>query len=287
MGNSRRHHYIPRFLIDNFTDTDNKVWIYDKEKRELLKNKRSSKAIFFEMDRNNFNVNNETLDKIELIYSDIDNLLSRNLKKVLTTHEMVGRELTMLISLVTLIKWRIPASDERFYKQFIDIPIEQLGLKIRPVDREMEVNEKVVKKIKEMDIVKELNRILLSIQPLVREENLNEIYKNCFIVSYDEFPALLGDVPIIENPNIGYETLEDFIFPLSTNETLICKRSAEKYVSSKLFYRQRDLTTFHLAKKYVVCKSKEHLLKIVEIYSTLMKNNNTHLLTKYVFEFII
>jgi len=283
---SRRHHYIPRFLIDKFADFDNKVWVYNKEEGKILKSKQSSKSIFFEMDRNNFGVNGKNIDNIELMYSEVDNLLSKNLDKVLSTHSMSGRELTMLILLVTLTKWRIPASDEKFINQFKDIPIEQLGFAIRPIDREMLVNEEDVNRIKGMEIVKEINRLLLSIQPLLREENLDEIHKNCFIVSDNEFPALLGDVPIIESPNSSYETLENFIFPLSSNETLICKRGAEKYVSQKIFYIQKDLTTFHLANKYVICKSKEQLLKIADIYSTLLTENKTHLLTKYVFEFI-
>lgn len=286
MAISRRHHYIPRFLIDNFADIDNKVWVYNKEEGKILKNKQSSKSIFFEMDRNNFDVNGKTIDNIELMYSEVDNLLSKNLDKVLSTHAMTGRELTLLILLVTLTKWRIPASDEKFIKNFKDIPIEQLGLKIRPIDKGMKANEEDIKRIKEMEIVKEVNRLLLSIQPLIREDNLDEIHKNCFIVSEDEFPSLLGDVPIIENPNNSYETLEDFIFPLSSIETLICKRGAEKYVSQKIFHIQKDLTTFHLANKYVICKSKEQLLKIADIYSTLLTEKKTHLLTKYVFEFI-
>ena len=283
---SRRHHYIPRFLIGNFADIDNKVWVYNKAEGKILKNKQSPKSIFFEIDRNNFDVNGKTIDNIELMYSDVDNLLSKNLDKVLSTHSMTGRELTLLILLVTLTKWRIPASDEKFIQEYKNIPIEQLGLKIRPVDREIKVNEDDINRIKEMEIVKEVNRLLLSIQPLLREEKLNEIHKNCFIISDDEFPSLLGDVPIIENQNNSYETLEDFIFPLSSNETLVCKRGAEKYISQKIFHIQKDLTTFHLANKYVICKSKEQLLKIAEIYSTLLKDNKSHLLSKYVFEFI-
>lgn len=283
---SRRHHYIPRFLIDKFADIDNKVWVYNKEEGRILKNKQSSKSIFFEIDRNNFDVNGRTIDNLELIYGAVDNLLSKNLEKVLTTQTMTGRELTLLILLVTLTKWRIPASDENFINKFKDIPIEKLGLAIRPVDTTKDVNEDELRRIKDMEIVKEVNRLLLSIQPLLREENLDDIHKNCFIVSDDEFPSLLGDVPLIENQNDSCDTLEDFIFPLSSRETLICKRGSEKYISQKLFYIQRDLTTFHLANKYVVCKSKEQLIKIAEIYSRLQTEKNTHLLIKYLFEFI-
>lgn len=238
------------------------------------------------MDRNNFHVNGETVDNIERMYSEVDNLLAKTLANVLSSHSMTGTELTMLILLVTLTKWRIPAYDDKFYNGLKDIPIEQLGLAIRPVGENKEVNIDEANKIKEMGIVQKVNRLLLSVQPLIKEQHLHEIHTNCFIVSDDTFPSLLGDVPLIEKPNDSYDNLEDFIFPLSSTDTLICKRGAEKHISQKVFYIQKDLTTFHLANKYVICKSKEQLLKIVAIYSKLVAENKTHLLQKYVFEFI-
>jgi len=289
MAISKRHHYIPRFLIQQFVDSDNKVWVYDKEKGKVWDIKQSSKSIFFEMNRNNFEVDGEMVDDLERIYGEADNLLSKNLKKVLSTDSEVKEdELLNLIFFVTLTKWRIPASDEKFCK-YKDIPIEQLGATIRPVDRKMEVNEQKVNNIKEILASEEVNRILLAFQPLLREKTLEEIYKNCFTVSDfsdNKFPPLLGDVPIIETPNTGYETLGDFIFPLSTHKTLICKKGAEKYVPNKvLFYIQRNLTTFHLAEKYVVCKSKEQLLNVAKVYSGLLTEHKTHLL-EYVFNTI-
>ena len=183
---SKRHHYIPRFLIDNFADTDNKVWVYDKNKGEIIKNKRSSKSIFFEMDRNNFEVDGKKTDDIEQMYGAVDDMFSKNLEKVLSTQSMTGTELTMLIALVTFIKWRIPASDEDFNKNFKNIPIEQLGAAIRPIDRDKEIDDEKVEKIKEMDIAKEVNRFLLPLQPLIREKNLDDIHKNCFLLSSSE-----------------------------------------------------------------------------------------------------
>ncbi|MBC3540414.1 DUF4238 domain-containing protein [Rufibacter sediminis] len=284
MAISNRHHYIPRFLIDKFTDSDKKVWVYNKIEGRIQKNKQSSKSIFFEMGRNNFDINGEKADNIEQLYGEVDNLLSKNLEKVLSTHSMSGRELTLLILLVSLTKWRIPSSDERFKSQFQDIPSEQLGLAIRPIGK-TESDEEALKKIKEMDFIKEVNRLLLPIQPLLREENLNEIHKNCFIVSHEDFPSLLGDTPIIESLNTSYETLGNFIFPLSKNETLVCKRGTSKKNPQTVFYIQKDLTMFHLAQKYVVCKSKEHLLNIARIHQTLLQENKAHLLTKYIFNF--
>lgn len=76
---SRRHHYIPRFLIDKFSEDGNKVWVYNKEEDRILKSKQSSKSVFFEIGRNNFDLNGQTVDNIELMYSKVDNLLSKNL----------------------------------------------------------------------------------------------------------------------------------------------------------------------------------------------------------------
>jgi hypothetical protein len=283
---SRRHHYIPRFLIKNFSDSNEKLWVYNKQEKRIVSTQQSPKAIFFEWERNLFEVNGEPVDNIEKMYGEVDDLLAKTLEKILSSHTMTGREQTLIIFLVSLMKWRIPKIDSRFHELAKDVPIEKLGLKIRPVDPNAKVNDKDLNEIMDMEIVKEVKRLLLPIQPLINEGILDEIHKNCFIVSDDKFPALLGDCPIIESPNSSYKTLEDFIFPLSSNETFICKKGAEKYISSPFFHVQKDLTIFHLSEKYVACKSREQLENIVKIYSQLEEKKQTHLLAKYAFEFI-
>jgi hypothetical protein len=283
---SHRHHYIPRFLIDKFADESNSVWVYNKIDGTILKNKKSSKSIFFERDRNNFELNDQVVDNIEKLYGDIDSSIAKVLDSVLSTHTMSGRDLTMLILLATFSKWRVPSADEKFHSDSKSIPLEDLGVKIRPVDPLVLPNEKELDAIKEMEIFREVKRLIFSTQSLLNEESLNEIHKNSFIVSYDEFPALLGDVPIIEKKVDHHYKWDYFIFPLSSSETLICSGGTEKRISHKAFYLQKDLTILHIAKKYVVCKSREHLVRILGIYKTLSDENKTHLLEKFIFEYI-
>lgn len=283
---SSRHHYIPRFLINNFSDGDNKLWVFNKETRRITKTKQSSKSIFFEMERNTFRINGEPGDNIEKIYAVIDDLLSKNLEKILSKQEMSGRELTLIILLVSLIKWRIPKVDDKFYDLIKEIPIEDLGIAFRPIDKDAPEDKEAMKKIAEMEIVNEMKRLLLPLQPLLNKEKLDEIHKNCFIVNSNEYPALLGDCPIIEAPNPGFETLEDFIFPLSANDTFICKRGAQKNIFQPLFYIQRDLAIFHLSTSYVACSSSVQLLKVAEMYSLLEAANKTHLLLRNIFKSI-
>ena len=287
MKPSSRHHYIPRFLIKNFADGNNLLWVYNKEQKRILKTQQSPKAIFFEWGRNIFDVNGVPSDNIEKMYAEVDDMLSNTLGKILSTHAMTGRELTLLIFLVGLMKWRIPKADVLFKELTTDISIRDLGINIQPVDPNVKVVENAIDRIESMDIIKEVKRLLLAVQPLVKEEVLDNIHKNCFIVSYDKYPGLLGDCPIIESPNSGFDTLEDFIFPLGSNDTLICKRGAEKSISNPLFYMQKDLTIFNLSEKYVACKDRTYLDNIVNIYDKLLAENKTHLLSKYVFDFVI
>ncbi len=286
MEQSSRHHYIPRFLIKNFADNHNMLWVYNKEQTRIVKTQQSPKAIFFEWDRNLFDVNGTPADNIEKMYADVDDMLSKTLDKILSTHLMTGSALTWMIFLVGLMKWRIPKADILFRELTKNTSIRDLGLKMRPVDPKAKVDTEAVKRIEEMEIIKETKRLLLAVQPLLNESILDNIHKNCFIVSNEKFPGLLGDCPIIEASNSGFDTLQNFIFPLGSNDTLVCKRDCKKNITSGLFYLQNDLTIFHLSEKYVACKDRDHLEKIAQIYSTLVNENKTHLLPKYVFELI-
>jgi hypothetical protein len=283
---SHRHHYIPQFLIQNFADEDGKLWVYNKIDKRIAKNKQSPKSVFFELDRNLFEFNGNSVDNIEKLYAEFDNYLSACLTKVLSTHAMTGSEQTLIIFLVAMMKWRVPKADSKFYSIVKEFPLEKLGAKIRRKDLKIIENDKELELLKNSEIIEEMKRLLLPIQPLISENNLKEIHDNCFIVSYDKFPALIGDCPIIESMNDKIEVLEDFIFPLSTNDTFIYKKDSKCNISSPLFYIQKDLAVFHLSEKYVACKSKEQLEKIIEIYSKLEKENKLHFIIKYVFNYI-
>lgn len=284
---SKRHHYIPRFLIKNFGNSENKLWVYNKMEKRFLKTPQSPKAIFFEMNRNTFDINGNPGDNIEKIYADVDDLLAKTLDKILSTHVMTGKEQSLMIFLVSLMKWRIPKADILFGKLSMDIPIEDLGIAFRPVDPSMNADVESINKIYDLDVVKELKRLLLSVQPLLRQDNFDETHKSCFIMTHDQIPALLGDCPLIETPNTGFENLENFIFPLSSTDTLICKKGSQQFITSPIFFFQKDLAIFHLSEKYVACKSRDHLKKIINTYYVLENEGKAHLTTGLIFEYIV
>lgn len=284
MSNSHRHHYIPKFLIKNFLDDEGLLWVYDKRKKTF--SKKSPKSIFFEWDRNLFDIGGKQSDNLEKVYAEFDDLLAATVNRVLTTHEMSAIDRSLIIFLAALMKWRVPASDENFEKLKHTIPLERLGIKIRRADQSQPEDKDELDRVVNTEIVKEAKRLLLAIQPLFQDENFKDIKAGCFILIEDKYPALIGDCPMIEASNPSYTSLENFIFPLSSYGTFVYKKGAERYISNALFCIQRDLATFHLAEQYIAGKCKDHLKKIIYIYSTLEKEQKTHLPIKYLFEFV-
>lgn len=119
------------------------------------------------------------------MYRDVDDLLAKTLKKILSTLTMTVREQTLMIFLVSLMKWRIPKIDGNFYELVKDVPIENLGFAFRPINSDTKISTEEINRINDLEVVKETKCLLLPIQPLINEKTLSEIHKNCFIVSHD------------------------------------------------------------------------------------------------------
>lgn len=52
------------------------------------------------------------------------------------------------------------------------------------------------------------------------------------------------------------------------------------------FYINKDLAMFHQAKKYVVCRDKDHLYSIIDAYYTLQDARITNLIHDHIFKFV-
>jgi hypothetical protein len=115
--NSVRHHYIPKFLLNGFTNEGGLLFIYDKQKDKILRSARPPRSVFFEEGRNTIELKPSLKSSIleDLLYSEIDNKASKVLKKYQT--EDLGKieflnddESQILFFLITLF-WRIPKTD--------------------------------------------------------------------------------------------------------------------------------------------------------------------------------
>ncbi len=114
---SSRHHYIPQFLINGFTNSNGLLHIYDKQHDKILTKQRPPKSIFFELDRNTLEINDNLKSSIieDNIYAGIDNLTSKIIKhyqieKLSNIEFKIEETGTLLFFLISLF-WRIPKTD--------------------------------------------------------------------------------------------------------------------------------------------------------------------------------
>ncbi|MFH6958521.1 DUF4238 domain-containing protein [Flavobacterium aquidurense] len=286
MEKSQRHHYIPKFFIKKFTDDDGLLYVYNKTENRILRNKQSPKAVFFELNRNTLSFGGEEMDNLEHLYGDLDNMLAKNLESILKLDGISPEDIAGVGMLASMLKWRTPIKDSEFNEIKDDLSAEDLSIKIRIKGSDQDAEKEALKHIYDSEIFSETKRILLQILPLLNGEKLLDIHKNCFINTNKYYPALLGDSPLIEKTNTNFKELENFILPLSSDSTFIYKTNSKKDITNPMFWIHRDLATFHLSKKFVACRSKEHLEKIVVIYKQCVEENRAGHIIEFMFDMI-
>jgi hypothetical protein len=110
-----------------------------------------------------------------------------------------------------------------------------------------------------------------------------EIFKNSFLINTPiEYPALLGDCPFNEMQLGSNIIFENFVFPISSELTLVHNRHIDKkrfenffntnesiHLSRffDLFSTFRDLGTISLSNRIIVCSDKLYLEKMIEKYN--------------------
>jgi len=286
MTKSSRHHYIPEFFIKNFTDDDGFLYVYNKIENRISNKKRSPKSLFFEMDRNTVDFSGHQLDNLENLYADLDSKISRHVQNVLLTKTVTPEELISITFLACLLKWRVPKSDEMFNIIKEDLTQEDLAIKITVKDEDTKIEEEALRHIESSNIFKETKRIMLGLLPLVNSNKPIEIYNNSFIYTNHFYPSLIGDCPVIEKENFDINKIEDFILPLSSADTFIYKQGCKKEINNVLFFIQRDLAIINSSERYIGCRNKEHLEKVVKIYNQTNAEGNLNNIHKHIFNFI-
>lgn len=287
MSISSRHHYIPKFMIKNFCDSDGLLYVYNKEKKKILDKRLAPKSIFFENNRNTTLIEGLEVDQIESLYSLLDNIISPDYNRILKDKSELNPEtLTSLIILTYLLRWRVPNSDSNFNFIKNDLTSEDLSYNIQIKDKNLNIDYDAINFIENSEIFIEIKRILLAISPLLNIKHLSGIYNNCFIMENNYFPSLIGDCAVIYEQE-KFNVLDNFVLPLSSYETFIYKKETTKNVRSFKFYIQRDLNIFHSSSKYVGCKSLRHLQNIVEMHNRFEKENKLEYIQRFLFDEIL
>ena len=286
---SKRHHYIPQFLIKRFADDDNMLYIYDKEKSAFAKARRSPKSVFFEMNRNTLYFNGIPNDGLEKLYAELDEVLSKHLRELTRSGTITEEALISILLMASSMKWRLPANDNLFDAKDKEYPYEKLPVKITIKKDDETDHTEAMEYLINSKFFKNTKRLIFPFLPFyenlnISEEKLLRVQNNSYVNSNTNIISILGDVPLIESDINNLDDFGNFILPLGNNETFICNDSQEKNVKNIAFYLNKDLAMFHQAQKYVVCKDKEYLQKIIETYKQLKEIEQTKIINQYIFK---
>jgi hypothetical protein len=284
-NDSKRHHYIPRFYIKKFCNSNGNIYVNDKSDSSNYDNITSKvpKKIFFEWNRNTFEVDGEESTVIEKIYGDIEDKIAPYLDSLVNSTG-VGDVQTIdvevlrnLIYLGYLTKWRVPKNDDYVDKLNSSLSFDDLNFFAKIKTSIFSLNDAWP-----ISIVPEIKRLLFPTLLFSRKEEYSKVFRNTFIISFPQ-PLFITDNPFVEFSLDTEKEFQSFIFPLSSNLLLVyCdfiqkmefvdflsnNDSSGKYI--EYLYTCVQVTLMWHSLKYIGCEYKEqlkHYLSVVSDFS--------------------
>lgn len=275
---SSRHHYIPQFLINGFTNTNKQVYVYDKTKDIILTDPKSSKAIFFERDRNTIDLPDNKQSSIleDELFRFIDeqgNTIVKYLQNtVISQIEFSPERKLELMCFIIALFWRIPFTDNAVADLVQRATITSDG-----------VNPETLKNDDNFIKSQRGSIILQTIYELEKNNRFQKKVDRIYEMPNSIF--VLGDNPIL------FRERSNRLQQFSDNDLLIPLTSTRIYASTnKPFtaFKHTNAFTYNAAiinqsLKYVCSGNLDSLKESVTIYKEFCKKNLAYKLSKYPF----
>jgi hypothetical protein len=270
LNKSKRHHYIPQFFIKGFTGEDGKLSVFDKTKGTIDKIRKSPKQIFFERNRNSFNINGNETDFLEKIYQFGESKFADTYKKLNGISEKIeftAYDILHLSLFISEIYWRIPIQDKLFSEYMKDYDFEKASFNI--IDKKTR-DKTPISQLKELI---EEPAFIETLKHITAMENYIENSKNIktenwliyYIPKKEPQLKILCDNPVIVR-NKSENILEsELIFPLSKGKTVYHTKGKRLKKIPATNNVAIDTLLYLQAEKYVCCADESYLNSIIEI----------------------
>lgn len=289
---SDRHHYIPIFLLKEFTNEHGKLWVYNKERDLIERKSKSPKAIFFEPGRNTTTLGDNKYDWIEKIYSNLDDSIAKVHQRIIGINEQVKDEKERvnlaldIIVLVNFIRWRVPARDKIVYEIYDNYNIGELSLQtIHKKTNEVIKNKEFNEFLKGLDVFRKMQSTAIIWEPWYDSEHIKSVSEKIRLVSGTEIPTLICDNPFIEQSiSEDVKKIPEFFFPLSKDKMAYYLADSSLYEIDSHASYLIELAKFEVSRKYVACENKEILECFVSEYQA--KRSNKLSFANELFEYV-
>ena len=268
---SSRHHYIPKFLINGFTNQEGKLYVYDKEKDFIQDKSRVPKSIFFEWDRNNITLPDKTESSIleDFLFLEIDNTGSEvvkyfqetKLNEIQFTYDNIAQFLYFLICLF----WRIPKTDFA-----VDQLVKSAEIRINGINPDILKKDKYFVKAQRAGIIRHTIKEMISNgESFKKFVNIHQIQDNILVI---------GDNPLLyrkltqEFSSFGKE---DFLIAVSSNR-IFSSTKHDLGVLSRINAVAYNTAVIRQSVRYVCCGDLDVLEKSIKTYKMMCNSGFTH-----------
>lgn len=280
---STRHHYIPQFLIKGFTNDENLLFVYDKQKDKIFPEPRSPKSIFFENGRNtvSFPDSRKSSHWEDDFFQKLDNENSLAVRKLQIDEVKnidLGDEIfsgNFLFFLINLF-WRLPITDFAF-----EDLMERVKIESKDIDSEELRKEDWYRKSLRANLFSHTINEIGATKPPTKEcyQKLSEFENDVFVLG--DFPILYKSVPKLFS-DLGYM---DFLFAVSS------KRIFSQTLEPIKNFTTKNATLFNVyiveqSVKYVVSRNYELLNKSVLEHKRISEQIPIIPFDKYIFKFL-
>jgi len=279
-------------MLNEFTDENDKLWVYNKEKDFIEPKSKSPKSVFFEWNRNTTYLGKDKYVWLEDLYSGLDDSMSKTYRKIIGTNKQVKSERENIdlaldiIIFVNFIRWRVPARDKIVYEIYDKYEIGDLSLKTINKKTNEEIKSKEFNQfLKSLDVWRKAQSSAIFLEPWQNFDHIKFVSERIRLLTGSKFPALICDNPFIEKSiSENVKELPEFFFPISKNKmAYYLSDSSVNKLDAKATYLI-ELSKFEIAEKYVACEDKEVLEAYLFEYQSNRSKNISF--TKELFEYL-
>ena len=221
---SKRHHYIPQFFINGFTNQNDSVAVYDTIRKQFWKRNASPKQIFFEWNRNLFEINGLKTDFVETLYSKIDtdfSIIYNDIKKQ-KNPKLDILQWFHLILFIGITYWRIPKTDNDIKSFIKHTPKELLFFEVLNKKTNKPAPSEIFNRIVNEDAFIETYRMIKPLFDWVIGDPASDMDNwKIYYSQNDNELHLLSDNPIIlKNDSVKNIFENELIFPLTKGKKI-------------------------------------------------------------------
>lgn len=269
-----KHHYLPVFYLKGFVGSEGNFAVFDKKEKRLKKRRLTPSQVFFEYDRNTYEINGVKDDFVEKLYGKLETMFGRVFKKIREQHSYSSLETNDMFNIILFvgsIYWRIPETDDLIKDVIANSAPDELSFRVFNKITGTDAPNEFYNLIKNRESFTGAYRMIKPVIDYIKYFDPKKIedWKVYFATLNEEGERkemhVIGDNPIIfkqtSRTNI-YD--QELIMPLTSGKTLYHTRGKDISLIDPSSRINVDRLIFLQSERYVCSPNSWYLESIAE-----------------------